>query len=128
MDRWHGKHPIPWDFFYTFNDVTGKNLNWFWTNWFFSNNYIDLAIDKVEGNNVVVDNIGGFAIPFDVVLHYTDGSSDTHHQTPAIWAANEKMAQIGFTPAPGKKLLSLELKGGIYVDADITNNRWMAPN
>ena len=23
MDRWHGKHPIPWDFFNTFNDVTG---------------------------------------------------------------------------------------------------------
>ncbi|HEV2644529.1 MAG TPA: M1 family metallopeptidase, partial [Candidatus Elarobacter sp.] len=25
MDRWHGKHPIPWDFFNTFNDVSGKN-------------------------------------------------------------------------------------------------------
>ena len=24
MDRWHGKHPIPWDFFNTFNDVTGQ--------------------------------------------------------------------------------------------------------
>ena len=35
MNRWHGKHPIPWDFFYTFNDASGKNLNWFWTNWFF---------------------------------------------------------------------------------------------
>ena len=23
MDRWHGKHPIPWDFFNTFNDVAG---------------------------------------------------------------------------------------------------------
>jgi hypothetical protein len=31
MDRWHGKHPIPWDMFDTFNDVAGKNLNWFWT-------------------------------------------------------------------------------------------------
>ena len=127
MARWHGKHPIPWDFFYTFNDVAGKNMNWFWTNWFFTNNHIDLSIDKVEGNNVFVTNIGGFAIPFDLVLHYADGSSDTRHQTPAIWAANEKHAQISFTPAAGKKLLSLELKGGIYVDADITNNRWTAP-
>lgn len=127
MARWHGKHPIPWDFFYTFNDVAGKNMNWFWTNWFFSNNYIDLAIDKVEGNNVFVTNIGGFAIPFDLVVHYADGSSDTRHQTPAIWAANEKHTQISFTPAAGKKLLSLELKGGIYVDADISNNRWTAP-
>jgi len=127
MARWHGKHPIPWDFFYTFNDVAGKNMNWFWNNWFFTNNYIDLAIAKVEGNNVFVNNIGGFAIPFDLVLHYTDGSSESRHQTPAIWAANEKQAQISFTPAAGKKLLSLELKGGIYVDADISNNRWTAP-
>jgi len=127
MARWHGKHPIPWDFFYTFNNVAGKNMNWFWNNWFFTNNYIDLAIDKVEGNSVFVSNIGGFAIPFDLIIHYTDGSSDTKHQTPAIWGANEKQAQISFTPAAGKKLLSLELKGGIYVDADITNNRWTAP-
>ncbi|HEY4336942.1 MAG TPA: M1 family metallopeptidase, partial [Puia sp.] len=45
MDRWHGKHPIPWDFFYSFNDASGKDLNWFWKNWFFSYNYLDLAID-----------------------------------------------------------------------------------
>lgn len=35
MSRWHGKHPIPWDFFYSMNDASGKNLNWFWTNCFF---------------------------------------------------------------------------------------------
>src|SRR5213076_2392583 len=23
MDRWHGKHPIPWDFFNTVNNVAG---------------------------------------------------------------------------------------------------------
>jgi hypothetical protein len=127
MARWHGKHPIPWDFFYTFNDVAGRNLNWFWTNWFFTNNYIDLAIDKVEGNNVIIKNIGGFAIPFDLVQHYADGSTDTLHQTPAVWASNEKQIQVSFTPAAGKKLLSLELQGGIYVDADMSNNRWSAP-
>ncbi|HRH61469.1 MAG TPA: M1 family metallopeptidase, partial [Chitinophagaceae bacterium] len=46
MSRWHGKHPIPWDFFYTFNDAAGENLNWFWRNWFFSNNYIDMGINS----------------------------------------------------------------------------------
>jgi aminopeptidase N len=40
MDRWHGKHPIPWDFFYRVNDITGRNLNWFWRSWSFSNGYI----------------------------------------------------------------------------------------
>jgi len=127
MARWHGKHPIPWDFFYTFNNVAGKDMNWFWKNGFFTNNYIDLAIDKVEGTNVAVNNIGGFAVPFDLVVHYTDGSTTRQHQTPATWFANEKKTQVTFTPAQGKKVRSLELAGGIYVDADITNNSWTAP-
>jgi hypothetical protein len=127
MTRWHGKHPIPWDLFYTFNDAAGKNMNWFWNNWFFTNNYIDLAIDKVEGSNVFINNIGGFAIPFDLVVHYTDGSTGSQHQTPAIWNLDEKKTRVTFTPATGKKVRSLELKGGIYVDADISNNSWTAP-
>ena len=44
IDRWHGKHPLPWDFFNTFNDVTGRNLDWFWERWYFSHNYIDFAV------------------------------------------------------------------------------------
>ena len=39
MNRWNGKHPLPWDFFNTFNNVSGKNLDWFWNNWFFSTDY-----------------------------------------------------------------------------------------
>ena len=124
MARWHGKHPIPWDLFYSFNDVAGKNMNWFWNNWFFTNNYIDLAIDKVEGSTVSINNIGGFAIPFDLVVHYTDGSTSSQHQSPAIWNIDEKKARITFTPAAGKKIRSLELQGGIYVDADPSNNTW----
>jgi hypothetical protein len=27
--------------------VSGKILNWFWNNWFFSSSYIDLAIKHV---------------------------------------------------------------------------------
>src|SRR4029077_3149708 len=69
MERWHGKHPIPWDFFYSFNSASGKNLNWFWSNWFFSNYYIDLSVRGVvkskEGYQLTIDNIGGFAAPFD---------------------------------------------------------------
>lgn len=130
MARWHGKHPIPWDFFNTFNDASGQDLNWFWTNWFFTNNYIDLAIDKVEESNkkytVNIQNIGGFAVPFNLVISYTDGTSETKHQTPAIWKTNQKQATITLTPADGKKIRSIECDGGIYVDADASNNKWTA--
>ena len=38
MDNWNGKHPIPWDYFNSMNTGSGQNLNWFFNNWFFSNN------------------------------------------------------------------------------------------
>ncbi|OLE65189.1 MAG: aminopeptidase, partial [Bacteroidetes bacterium 13_1_20CM_4_60_6] len=70
MRRWHGKHPIPWDFFNTVNNVTGQNLNWFWNGWFFSNGYIDVAVagaDKTgDGYNVRINNVGGMPVPVDL--------------------------------------------------------------
>ena len=126
MDRWHGKHPIPWDFFNSFNDATGRNLNWFWQSWYFSNSYIDLAIARVtragSGYRVVIDNIGGMPAPVDVAVAYADGTSATLHQTPAIWRANQRRATI-VVPTK-KRIRSIQLAGGIWMDADSTNNRW----
>ncbi|MBS1663300.1 MAG: M1 family metallopeptidase [Bacteroidetes bacterium] len=124
MDRWHGKHPIPWDFFYSFNDAAKQDLNWLWNNWYFSNNYLDIAIDKVEGSTVTVANIGGFVMPFDLIITYTDGSKETRHQTPAVWKSNPKSATIALSS--GKTIQSLEANGGIFVDSDPSNNKWKA--
>ncbi|HEY4108898.1 M1 family metallopeptidase [Puia sp.] len=126
MDHWHGKHPIPWDFFYSFNDASGKDLNWFWKNWFFSYNYLDLAIDKVEENTGAhIRNIGGFAMPFDLVITYTDGSTQRIHQTPSVWAADQSQTTVAL-PGTEKKLASILVDNGIYVDADASNNKWTA--
>jgi hypothetical protein len=126
MDRWHGKHPNPWDFFNTFSNVSGKNLNWFWNDWYFSNNYIDLAVASVNkvrnGYSVVIDNIGGMDAPVDIRVKYTDGDSATFHQTPAIWEANQQKATV--TIPATRAISSLDLDGGIWMDADTTNNRW----
>ncbi|MGH7690972.1 MAG: M1 family peptidase, partial [Gemmatimonadaceae bacterium] len=126
MDRWHGKHPSPWDFFYTFDNVSGRNLNWFWSNWFISNNYIDLGVKGVakSGSNyaVTVDNIGGMVAPFDVVLNFTDGSTLRTHETPAVWERNQKQTTVSVRAS--KKLKSVVLDGGIWVDANVANNTW----
>jgi hypothetical protein len=132
MDRWHGKHPIPWDFFYTFDNISGKDLNWFWTNWFFTNNYIDLALTNVTGTGtddnytVAIDNVGGFAIPFDLVLTYNDGSQERQHRSPAVWETTPAHLQLNITTAHGKKLQSAKIDTGIYVDANSADNKWTA--
>ena len=126
MNRWHGKHPIPWDFFFTFNDVSKRNLNWFWNNWYFNPNYIDLAIVHAggTGSNYSIDikNIGRMPAPVNINITYTDGSKESFHQTAAIWEKNSEQTTV--TIPVSKKVESIELNGGIFMDADRSNNSW----
>ena len=125
MNTWNGKHPIPWDFFNCINTSSGKNLNWFFNNWFFTNNHIDLEIDKVEVNSkptISIKNTGGFAIPFDVVIVYKDDTKETLHQTPAIWEANQKSTVVSLKA--NKAIKSIALDNGIFMDATPLNNTW----
>lgn len=126
MRRWNGKHPMPWDMFYTFNDVSGKNLDWFWRKWFFEPSYIDIAIQSVKQTarqySITLQNIGGMTAPVSVVLNYTDGTKESIHQTPAIWEKNQELAVINI--AAKKQVESITLEGGIYMDADKSNNEW----
>ena len=128
MDRWHGRHPIPWDFFYTFNNVAGKDLNWFWRSWFFEPTYIDLAVTDVKrapgGYDVSLANIGGMPAPVDLKVTYTDGDTASTHETPAIWEANQAHTTVKLRTA--KTIRSLTLEHSIWMDADTTNDSWSA--
>jgi len=124
MARWNGKRPLPWDMFNSFNDAGVGNHTWFFRIWFFSHNHMDLALEGVrnEGSvvTVAVRNPGGMAIPFDLVLAYTDGSSERVHLTPAVWQADGRRAEVRI--AGGKALRSVSLDTGIYVDANPGDN------
>ena len=124
MSNWNGKHPIPWDYFNSMNSGAGQNLNWFFQNWFFTNNYIDLALTKVSlsaGKAVfVIKNEGGFAIPFDIKVTDSEGKTETIHKTPAVWKVNQK--EVTMTINTNRKIKSIALDGGIYMDATPADN------
>jgi hypothetical protein len=126
MRRWNGKHPLPWDFFNSISDASGKNLEWLWNNWFFSNYYIDLSIKNVNktsaGYTIAVQNNGGMAAPFDVVVEYSDGTTDRIHQSPLVWQTDQKQTNIKVSTKKTAK--SIQLDGGIYVDAKKDDNTW----
>jgi hypothetical protein len=123
---WHGKHTLPWDMFNSFNATTGHDLNWFFKSWYFDNGYIDLALDGVAqtsgGYNVIIRNVGGFVAPVNLVIQFTDGSTELLHQTPAIWAADQKRTTVKINTA--KTIKSLTLDGGIWMDANPGDNKW----
>lgn len=124
--RWNGKHPTPWDFFNTFNNVSGKNLNWFWNSWFFSSGNIDISVTGVTptatGNSITVVNNGGFPIPFDVQVRYNDATGETRHFSPGVWEKNTKQAKLVISTR--KTIEAVIVSGGIFQDGVETNNRW----
>ena len=124
MENWNGKHPIPWDYFNSMSNGSGKDLNWFFYNWFYTPSYIDLELSKVasSGTNYTLNikNTGGFAIPFNVNVTYADGTTGTFHQTPAVWEKDQKQITVNIK-AP-KEAKGFTLDGGIFVDATPKNN------
>jgi len=108
------------------NTGSGQDLNWFFHNWFFTNNYIDLKIDTVSKEKnfytISIKNVGGFAIPFDIKIEYVDGQKVTIHQTPAIWKNNQK--QQFFKISAKKIIKSVQLDGGIFMDYTPEDNTW----
>lgn len=45
--RWRFKRPNAFDFFRSFNDSTGEDLDWFWRAWFFGTGHVDIALKGV---------------------------------------------------------------------------------
>ena len=46
--RWIDKHPTAFDFFHTFDDVSGRDLSWFWRTWFYETWTLDQAVAGVQ--------------------------------------------------------------------------------
>jgi hypothetical protein len=110
------------------NDVAGKNLDWFWKAWFFEHSYIDVGIASATktatGYAVTLRNVGGMPAPVNLVVTYRDGTTESVHKTPAIWSPNVKQAVVQV--AVKKPVQSIALSGGIWMDADASNDRWVA--
>jgi hypothetical protein len=128
MDRWKGKHPMPYDFFNTWNEVSGQNLNWFWKPWFFDWGYPDLGIqgvDKDPATNrdlILIDRLGNLPTPVYLELTYEDGSTERLHRGADVW--RDGKTQLAIPAQTGKPLKSLTLGAPTVPDTDKKNNVW----
>jgi len=85
---------------------------------------VQQATTTSTGYSVTIKNIGGFPAPADIMVNYTDGTTATYHQSPAIWSSNQKEAVVNIKTK--KKIKSLKLEGGIFMDANEADNTWTA--
>ncbi len=130
IGTWHGKHPLPLDFFEAMNVGAGQDLTWFWRRWFYEGGVPDLAIAAVEpaaggGGTVQVEAKGPKPVPIDLTITFVDGTTQQLHRTIAVWAdaATTRVA----VPVPGAKTIKSVTLGSLYVaDVNSADNVWPA--
>lgn len=91
--RWAFKHPTPWDFFHTMENVSGEDLSWFWRGWVFNNWKLDQAVREVKyaegkpesGASVVLENRGQMVMPVDVLIKETNGKEHRLKLPVEVW-------------------------------------------
>jgi hypothetical protein len=98
MKIWNGKHPIPTDFFYTFNKATEQDLSWFWKPWFYNFSYPDLSISKIQSkkNAIVVEvkNIGGLPLPIKLQVMLNNEMIKEINKTAEVWKSGKDNIEV----------------------------------
>jgi hypothetical protein len=91
--RWLFKHPYPSDFFNTIEDVSGRDLDWFWNQWFDQTWKLDLAVGDVKNeesngrwrSTIVLENKEQIVMPATLRLMLADGTARDLRFAETVW-------------------------------------------
>lgn len=91
--RWAFKHPTPWDFFHTIENVSGEDLSWFWRAWVFNSWKLDQTVkevkynkgDMTKGAEITISNLEKMAMPVSVIVKETNGNEYKLDLPVEIW-------------------------------------------
>ncbi|MGW8282529.1 MAG: M1 family aminopeptidase, partial [Gemmatimonadota bacterium] len=126
IDRWNGRHPTPWDFFNTLENVTGDDLDWLIRPWFFEYGIPDLALGDVQraGDTLRIDvlRVGARPVPIDVTVTWSDGTETALHEPVSVWRDGAGSYVIE-TPAR-RDVRAIVLGSGATPDANPADNSY----
>ena len=124
--RWTFKHPQPTDFFRTIENVSGRDLDWFWREWIFTTARLDQAVDSVTQTGdtafIYLSTRAEMVLPVTLELRYADGSTEMRDYPIEMWNLGTHFtARVG----TAKRVVGVVVDPpGIYPDIDRANNRW----
>ena len=125
--RWVNKHPTPYDFWNTFNDVSGRDLAWFWRVWFFETWTLDQAVADVraagDSVQITIEDRGLVPMPVRLAVTRADGTVQrlTLPVEPWLAGARRQTVALGSRSAVTKVEIDPELR---FPDVERANNVW----
>jgi hypothetical protein len=125
--RWINKHPTPFDFWNTIEDVTGRDLDWFWTTWWFETWTLDQAVGDARDEGgallITIEDRGLAPMPVRLAITRTNGSIERLVLPVDPWLAGDRTqtTRIG----NGATVRAVEIDPELaFPDIDRANNRW----
>ncbi len=98
INRWAFKHPTPWDFFHTMENVSGEDLGWFWRSWVLNSWKLDQKVNEVKyikdnvsnGAEITIGNEEKMVMPVTVLVKETNGKEHKLDLPVEIWQRGAK--------------------------------------
>ncbi len=134
INRWAYKHPEPYDFFRTIENVAGEDLAWFWRGWFLNNWRLDQAVKSVsyirsdpkQGSLITIDNLEKMAMPVILEIKTKSGKVDRIKLPVEIWQRNTSWT---FQYPSTEEIVSvISDPDHVLPDHNSTNDAWLSPN
>ncbi|MDP4261601.1 MAG: M1 family metallopeptidase [Bacteroidota bacterium] len=94
VHRWAFKHPTPWDFFHTMENVGGEDLGWFWRGWVLNTWKIDQSVKEVKyiknnspesGSQITLENLEKMPMPVTILVKEANGQEHKINLPVEIW-------------------------------------------
>ncbi len=129
-EAWRFKHPSPWDFFMAMQHDLGRDLSWFWNQWWFTTETDDQALQHVAVSSgtltVTVANHGSMRMPVIVRVDYASGAADTLRQPASAWFTGAQTVSLT-APLHGRRVVRVTLDPeNRFQDLDRSDNVWEA--
>jgi hypothetical protein len=149
FDRWKFRHPAPADFFAVVNEVSGRDMTWFFDQVYRSSNVFDYGVQTVRTDSlpgpgivdkggqrvfdagtapgggrrstVVIRRYGEAVFPVDVLVTFTGGAQVREH-----WDGRDRWTSYVYERDAAVTSVVVDPDRVLLLDIDRTNNSYVA--
>lgn len=125
--RWLDRHPTPYDFFNTVEDIAGRDLDWFWRTWFWETWTLDQAVTAVSEAggqaSIAIEDHGLAPMPVRLRITREGGTTEWHDVAVDVWldGARQHLTLVAASP----RIVRVEIDPDRWFpDIDRDNNVW----